>query len=432
MGDSCEDEGTRGGRRFDRRYGRACRRSCATGHEAGHDLWHSPTAVGGRRLARVDDTALERVSIATGLVASLAVGVPVALESSFGAGTLAGTAPGWWWAAYLVHLATLLGFDVLPARLVPLDARVLLAVQVLAGLVVFGLSMSFGFSAVLLVVSAASAAYVLGTRGAAWVVALQTGVVAVLLVAGDVGWTEMLLMTMVYGSFQAFAMLVVTGQVREAAARERLAEVNTQLEAAQAMLAADSRNEERLRIARELHDLVGHQLTALTLNLEVATHQHGPAQQAAVDRARGLAKELLGDVRAAVGELRHPAPSVRAAVEAIALQVPRPHVHVEVDDDVAVDPERAAALVRCLQEMVTNAVRHSDADNLWLRIEQDPTGTLTVSARDDGRGADRVVAGNGLTGMGERLGALGGELQWTTGPQQGFALAARLPATAAP
>ncbi|WP_130649476.1 sensor histidine kinase [Egicoccus halophilus] len=380
----------------------------------------------------MDDTALERVSIATGLVASLAVGVPVALESSFGAGTLAGTAPGWWWAAYLVHLATLLGFDVLPARLVPLDARVLLAVQVLAGLVVFGLSMSFGFSAVLLVVSAASAAYVLGTRGAAWVVALQTGVVAVLLVAGDVGWTEMLLMTMVYGSFQAFAMLVVTGQVREAAARERLAEVNTQLEAAQAMLAADSRNEERLRIARELHDLVGHQLTALTLNLEVATHQHGPAQQAAVDRARGLAKELLGDVRAAVGELRHPAPSVRAAVEAIALQVPRPHVHVEVDDDVAVDPERAAALVRCLQEMVTNAVRHSDADNLWLRIEQDPTGTLTVSARDDGRGADRVVAGNGLTGMGERLGALGGELQWTTGPQQGFALAARLPATAAP
>lgn len=209
-----------------------------------------------------------------------------------------------------------------------------------------------------------------------------------------------------------------------------MAEVNAELQAATALLEANSRNEERLRIARDLHDLVGHQLTALALNLEVATHRRGDDQQAAVERARVMAKDLLTDVREAVGELRHPLPSVRTALVAIAAQVPRPAVHVDVDDELSVDAERAAALVRCIQEIVTNAVRHSDAHHLWLHVAQDADGGLQVAARDDGCGTDTIVAGNGLTGMRERLAQLGGELEYTSTAGGGFSLAARLPTSA--
>ncbi|HSK22569.1 MAG TPA: histidine kinase [Egicoccus sp.] len=379
----------------------------------------------------MDDRQLERISIATGLVAYLAVGVPVAVEQAFGPGEFVGDHPWWFWGAFLVHGVVLLGYDLFPERPRRIDVRIRLGAQVVAGLAVFALAPEFGFTSVLLVITAASAAYILTPAMALAVVAVQTAVVAGVLTVVGMDLTNVLLPTLVFGSFQAFAALVVVGQMREQEARARLAEVNAELQAATALLAANSRNEERLRIARDLHDLVGHQLTALALNLEVATHRRGDAQQAAVERARATAKDLLAAVREAVGDLRHPLPSVRTAVDAIAAQVPRPQVHVEVDDHLAVDTERAAALVRCVQEIVTNAVRHSDAQHLWLRIVQDAAGVLHVTAHDDGRGTAAIVAGNGLTGMRERLTQLGGDLSYDSTPGDGFSLAAWLPATAA-
>jgi signal transduction histidine kinase len=380
----------------------------------------------------VDDRHLERISIATGLVAYLAVGVPVAVEQAFGPGEFVGDHPWWFWGAFLVHGVVLAGYDLFPDRPRRLDIRVRLAAQVFAGLVVFALAPEFGFTSVLLVITAASAAYILTPMWALVVVGFQTAVVAAVLTVAGMDLANILLPTLVFGSFQAFAALVVVGQAREAEARARLAEVNAELQAATTLLEANSRNEERLRIARDLHDLVGHQLTALALNLEVATHRRGDDQQAAVERARQVARDLLADVREAVGDLRHPLPSVRTAMEAIAGQVPRPQVLVEVDDQLVLDADRAAALVRCVQEIVTNAVRHSDAEHLWLRIEQEPDGGLHVTARDDGRGAASIIAGNGLTGMRERLTQLGGDLEFDSAPGNGFSVAARLPAAVTP
>lgn len=384
----------------------------------------------------MDDQRLARVSIAAGVVASLAVGVPVLLDQLFGTGMLAGARAGWWWLAYTVHLAILIGYDVAVDRLPRVDGRLLLAVQVVAGMVVFTLSPDFGFSSVLLVISAASAAYILAPLGAGLVVLGQTAGTAVVLTIGawqgfsglpalDIG-----LVTFVYGSFQGFAVLVVIGQQRETAAREQLAEANAELQAATALLAANSRNDERLRIARELHDLVGHQLTALALNLEAASHQAPTEQQASVARARLLAKDLLGDVRAAVGDLRHPVPSLRAALESVVAQVPHPRIHLDMDEEVELPSVHAAAVVRCVQEIVTNAVRHSAADNLWVTVGRDPSGAIEVRAHDDGRGTRVIVAGNGLIGMRERLTQLGGELQYASTPEAGFSIAARLPQAA--
>ena len=90
------------------------------------------------------------------------------------------------------------------------------------------------------------------------------------------------------------------------------------------------------------------------------------------------------------------------------------------------EPERALVLLRCVQEMITNSVRHAQASNLWIRLSMTRDG-LAMSARDDGVGADKVAVGNGLSGMAERLKQLGGKLEIESEPGEGFALHAWLP-----
>src|SRR5262249_59319854 len=107
--------------------------------------------------------------------------------------------------------------------------------------------------------------------------------------------------------------------------------------------------------------------------------------------------------------------------------IPRPRVHVGVAAGVAIeDPQAAHVLLRCAQEIVTNAVRHAGADNVWLDVVPD-AGGVAIRARDDGRGAPAVHAGQGLTGMRERLEERGGSLAVETTPGHGFSVTAVLP-----
>jgi len=87
-------------------------------------------------------------------------------------------------------------------------------------------------------------------------------------------------------------------------------------------------------------------------------------------------------------------------------------------------------LLRCAQEIITNAVRHAQARNLWLTFERTGANELAIHAHDDGRGAGNLRHGNGLTGMRERLAQIGGRLDITTARDQGFALHAWVPTEA--
>jgi signal transduction histidine kinase len=218
----------------------------------------------------------------------------------------------------------------------------------------------------------------------------------------------------------------VRSEQREAAARRRLAVANAELRATTALLAESSRAGERLRIARDLHDLLGHQLTALALELEVAAHRSEPPARAHVERARGLAKELLGDVRTAVGELRAGSPDLSRALAAVVADLPHPRVHLKVDDAVEADEACTAALIRCVQEAVTNTIRHAAAENLWIDVGRSATAEIVLTARDDGRGTSVLRLGHGLTGVRERIGQLGGAVSFDT--RSGFTLCARVPA----
>jgi len=108
--------------------------------------------------------------------------------------------------------------------------------------------------------------------------------------------------------------------------------------------------------------------------------------------------------------------------------VPSLDIHLDIEEPLSVeDPEHAHVLLRCTQEIITNAVRHARARNLWIQVRRDGEGQVVIQAHDDGVGADGIVVGNGLRGMRERLYQCGGELQIETRRGQGFRLRASVP-----
>ncbi len=286
-----------------------------------------------------------------------------------------------------------------------------------------------GMSEFLIIIAWQAAMLTTPAKALSWV-AFQT-----LVMMGALAQTLTLDLCWVIGESVALQLLLVfTAQAlrREAKAARALAETNRELRAAQAIIANTARDAERLRISRELHDAWGHELTALGLQLEIASQVTEPGRgNDHVVQAKGLARALLAKVRDVVATLRDAERcDLKVALESLAQSVPIPAVHVDISSEVRVDPDQAHALIRCAQEAVTNAVRHSEAANLWLQVTSDGEGVRLI-ARDDG--SARPVAsspGCGLVGMRERLEHLGGRLAVRTGIDLGFTVDAWLPSRA--
>ncbi|MFD0898777.1 sensor histidine kinase [Actinomadura sediminis] len=361
------------------------------------------------------DSRLERWGTACMVGVCLVIACPVALARLGGERPTAG--PVWvWWACYALFLGFLVALF-LVARPVLLGGVAVAA----AGAVL--LAPDVAWTAILLVFVTAIGAHVAGGRATVGLLVVNSGVVGLAAVLRDGSMMDVVLSSAIYAMLQVSAVWAVLSERRNAETSERLAVANAELRAATELLAESSRSGERLRIARELHDLVGHQLTALVLELEVAAHRSGGPEKAHVERARGLARDLLGDVRVAVGELRGRSVRLDRALQEIVADLPRPRVHLRVGD-VEPDETSAAALVRCVQEIVTNAIRHADARNLWVEVARDGDGVV-LSARDDGCGTNVLRLGNGLAGMRERVAQLGGDVSFDT--RNGFGVRVRVP-----
>ncbi|WP_223645313.1 sensor histidine kinase [Corallococcus sp. EGB] len=306
----------------------------------------------------------------------------------------------------------------------------LLATQTLAALVCTATGGS-GLDAALLAITAGQVPEILRQRQAlAWMGAQVVGLLAVF--AAWHPFLQALVQTLIYTGFQGFTFGTALVMVREAEARRELARVHAELQATQVLLAHREREGERLRIARELHDSVGHHLTALSLNLEAATHtSKAPAATEHLRRAREAARTLLSEVRRTVTEMREAPVPLLPSLRALAEGVPGLDVHLDVPDAFALESSEAThSLFRCVQEVLTNTLRHAGARNLWIVIVPSEDGGVRVHARDDGGGAARVTPGAGLTGMRERFTRLGGRVEWRAAEGQGMELEAWLPATA--
>lgn len=236
----------------------------------------------------------------------------------------------------------------------------------------------------------------------------------------------------------AIALGSVVRLVRETRAQSaRIAALTT----AEESRAAEARmHSERVRIARDLHDTIGHTLSVASLHTSVATETEDPDDRAAaLERVRGATSEALRELRRTVKVLREesadetdPGPASALGLASISTVVEAARAAgLDVTVDLAIDPDRLpravdAAAFRIVQESVTNVLRHSGAgaaqvsaqvqgDELIVRIVDDGVGGTTGSE-----------PGAGIRGMRERAGLLGGRLG--AGPStEGFTVTAHLP-----
>ncbi|MDX6356161.1 MAG: hypothetical protein QOF98_3064, partial [Streptomyces sp.] len=203
---------------------------------------------------------------------------------------------------------------------------------------------------------------------------------------------------------------------------------------------------ERARIARELHDIVAHHISSLSVQAETArlTTPGLPPEGAAKLLAIGeTARQALTEMRRLLGVLRDDAhePSTRRpqpGLDQLLALVDRARdtagtvVRLTVSGRIrAVDPGTELAAYRIVQEALTNARRHAPgaAVDIELHYGQD---TLRISVRDSGTGAAPGPTGHGLLGMRERAAMAGGTLTAGPGPTAGFHVEAQLPVAPSP
>ncbi len=198
---------------------------------------------------------------------------------------------------------------------------------------------------------------------------------------------------------------------------------------------------ERNRMARDIHDTLGHYLTVINVQLETAQKlvPRDPGRgTAALATAKSLASECLGEVRRSVAALRPADLDAAAFPEAIARLVDDLRrtadlaIHVETRGAGTLAPAAEVAVYRAVQEALTNVRKHAVARNVWLSTEWGPE-TFTATVRDDGcaagAAAEASTGGAGLRGMCERLVGVGGTLEAGPLPTGGYRVMLRVPRT---
>ncbi|MFE6282033.1 sensor histidine kinase [Streptomyces sp. NPDC057877] len=222
--------------------------------------------------------------------------------------------------------------------------------------------------------------------------------------------------------------------VAEARARERAAEQRKEEEARRRT------TEERLRIARELHDALGHHLSLINVQASAALHRPDPARSTqALTAIKQASKETLHELRTTLGILRReddaaPAESAPGLARLYELVTTAGRsglaIRTELAETRPLPPEVDLAAYRIVQEALTNVTRHAHATAVVIRVRPDHDDVL-VEVDDDGTGTPGP-GGYGIRGMDERARALGGSLTTGSAPGGGFRVRARLPLRPAP
>lgn len=227
--------------------------------------------------------------------------------------------------------------------------------------------------------------------------------------------------TFYFGLVSVFVMLLVTALLSESQSRQKLAIAHDQLQKYALRIEDQATLQERNRIAREIHDSLGHALTAQSIQLENALlfcPATAQKTQAFLTEAKQLGSKALKDVRQSVSALRHNPLHERSLESAIATLVQDFHAMSSIVPDCTIDlshpvtPEVSTNIYRIVQEALTNIYKHSAAAKVTIHL-QAKDALLHLLVADDGKGfnPEQNTTGFGLQGMRERTAALGGSFQ---------------------
>lgn len=251
---------------------------------------------------------------------------------------------------------------------------------------------------------------------------------------GEVEQVSDLLMFVV-GLVLTIAMASVA--VEEQRVRARLEESHTRLRAYASRVSELSAAAERNRVARDIHDGLGHHLTAISVLLEKAATFHdrdSTAAQRAVDDARHSVRKALEEVRQSVRTLRAETGPfhLSAALDDLVRAADDGQPSITVDcsgDESRCDPDTLMALYRAAQEGITNARRHARATKVAVSVRCEERQAILLVA-DDGRGFSSEQEGYGLLGMRERVRLAGGSVHVDSGPDAGTRVTVTIPGQA--
>jgi len=225
-------------------------------------------------------------------------------------------------------------------------------------------------------------------------------------------WPGALLPTLVLIAFQGYAVSIIASRVEVDRARGELARSNAELVSMQSFVAETVRDRERLRIARDLHDVTGHKLTALKINLQIMQQRvkDSPELKDFVDRSAQIADDLLADTRVIVRQISGAEGlALNEALQKLATLLPEGMITVELEDDLRVQSgEVARLLLRAGQEGVSNALRHGGATRIQLALRR-ISDRFVLRIIDNGRGLRGKPAGFGRSQLAARVKDLNGE-----------------------
>ena len=334
---------------------------------------------------------------------------------------------GAWLGVFAAFVVVTVGI-VLRAGFATPRAYTLLGAQVVLVATLVLTAPGAGWLPILLVVVAALSVYVVPVPAVAVVVAVNVVVVgAAVGLRGSA--TDALLTAMIYLLLQVASVGSTLALQRERRMREQLAVAHVELRAAAVLRDESTRSDERLRIAREVHDVLAHSLSAITVQAGVGLHllDRDPEQaRGALTAIRAASTEALDEVRAVLGVVRGDAHDDvaplaptwdLAALPRLVRQAEGGGLAVALDVDPAAAglPDRLAGVVyRVVQESLTNVRRHAHGAtraDVQVAVRPAPHGAVTVTVTDDGAapGAE-PEPGYGLRGMRERVESVGGSL----------------------
>ncbi|HET6672367.1 MAG TPA: sensor histidine kinase [Agromyces sp.] len=336
-------------------------------------------------------------------VATLLVGLAFSLIAIFGFRFVQGRSV--WWAVALVAVQLGLGFWVFSLSGAAVGAILLLVVLVSQSVLLLPLPVAAVVAAVIPLVH----------LGMAWQDGLREGL-------GTLAVT-------------IFTLIVTELLVRERKARAELAEANEQLRGYTAQAEQLATIQERNRLARDIHDGVGHHLTVVQMQLEAARAVIRTAQPERLDAMLATAQEqsgqALAEVRRSVSALREQRPGLGEALQTLAAEATEAGVPTEVEIRGEVRPIRAEveeSLFRAAQEGLTNIRKHADASSTTVVLDYRGEDHVRLEVHDDGRGLpEHPGDGFGLTGLRERMANLGGRMSLDPGSTTGLTLTVEVP-----